>query len=163
MAQNQEMQLMFLLGEPPAKASAWQDFALALLTRAETSCSRSVQLPDDTVRGGFYGRTSPVSCRRTADGILEPSSGSWANAGMGSPTAFLTLNTSEHTGLSGLSLKDDGVCLLSDILETGDLPQRYYLSPKACAGVLRRAEKRRKDLPDLLRAALINVAENTDP
>ena len=163
MAQNREMQLMFLLEEPPARASAWRDFALALLTRAETSCSRSVHLLDYTVRGGSFGRTSPVSCRPTADGILESSLGSWGNAGMGSPTEFLTLNMSEHTGLSGLSLKDDGVSSLSDILETGVLPQRYYLSPKACAGILHRAERRRKDLPDLLRAALANVAEDADP
>jgi hypothetical protein len=42
---------------------------------------------------------------------------------------------------------DDAVSSLSDILETGDVPQRYFLSPKACSGILRRAEKRGKELP----------------
>ena len=43
---------------------------------------------------------------------------------------------------------------LSDVLETGPVPARYYLSPKACAGILRRAEKRGKKLPEALDAAL---------
>jgi hypothetical protein len=50
---------------------------------------------------------------------------------------------------------------LSEILEKGSIPERYYLSPKACAGILRRAEKRGKALPELLRAALESVATQT--
>ena len=42
---------------------------------------------------------------------------------------------------------------LSQILEV-NAPQKYYLSPKACRGILRRAEKRGKELPPLLKAAL---------
>ena len=53
---------------------------------------------------------------------------------------------------------DEGVCSLSEILETGPLPSRYYLSPKACRGILRRAEKRGKELPEALRLALLQVA-----
>jgi len=44
---------------------------------------------------------------------------------------------------------------LSDVLEaTRDVPPRFYLSAKACAGILRRAEKRGKGLPKALWAAL---------
>jgi hypothetical protein len=39
-------------------------------------------------------------------------------------------------------------------LETGELPQRYFLSATACQGILRRAEKRGKKLPDALYLAL---------
>jgi hypothetical protein len=46
---------------------------------------------------------------------------------------------------------------LSDILETGGVPQRYFLSAKACAGILRRAAKRGKQLPAILFAALRSV------
>jgi hypothetical protein len=46
------------------------------------------------------------------------------------------------------------VCSLSDILETGDVPQRFFLSAKACSGILRRAAKRGKSLPRSLAAAL---------
>jgi hypothetical protein len=47
------------------------------------------------------------------------------------------------------------VCSLSQVLETGEIPQRYFLSARACAGILRRAEKRGKELPPALRTALI--------
>jgi len=82
---------------------------------------------------------------------LVPSSGRWENSGMGGPTECLTLRTSEsHSGAV--------VSSLSDILETGDLPQRYYLSKRACAGLLARAKKREKILPARLKAALEAVA-----
>ena len=70
---------------------------------------------------------------------------------MGSPTEFLTLNTSEWPS-------DAAVCSLLDTLETGDVPQRFFLSAKACQGILRRAEKRGKELPPLLRQALESQA-----
>jgi hypothetical protein len=57
-----------------------------------------------------------------------------------------------------LSHSDGDVCSLSDILETGDVPLRFYLSQKACQGILRRAEKRGKALPTVLREALLAVA-----
>jgi hypothetical protein len=44
---------------------------------------------------------------------------------------------------------------LSDVLEASHrVPERYSLSQKACAGILRRAEKRGKKLPPMLEAAL---------
>lgn len=42
---------------------------------------------------------------------------------------------------------------LWQILEA-DAPEKYYLSAKACAGILRRAERRGKTLPKMLREAL---------
>ena len=47
---------------------------------------------------------------------------------------------------------------LSEILETHEVPTRYYLSPTACKGILRRAEKRGKALPEPLMRALVEVA-----
>src|SRR5690606_12480372 len=57
---------------------------------------------------------------------------------------------------------DAAVCSLSQVLETGSIPQRYFLSGTACAGILRRAEKRGKDLPAALHAALRSVAEKAE-
>jgi hypothetical protein len=51
------------------------------------------------------------------------------------------------------------VCSLSDTLETGDVPQRFYLSATACRGILRRAERRGKELPQSLAQALRSVAQ----
>lgn len=42
---------------------------------------------------------------------------------------------------------------LSQILENNP-DEKYYLSPRACQGILRRAEKRGKDLPPQLKEAL---------
>jgi hypothetical protein len=69
---------------------------------------------------------------------------------MGSHTAFLTLNTLEWHSAAA-------VCSLSDTLEIGDLPQRFFLSATACQGILRRAEKRGKVLPPMLEKALMSV------
>ena len=121
------------------------------MTRVATSPSSLLGLLADSAPYGWCGRTSPASCRSTADGRLEPSSGSWSNSGMGSPTEFWTLSLPEYPS--------DGVASsLSDILETGEVPQRFYLSDRACRGILRRAEKRGKELPEALRSALWAVA-----
>ena len=53
--------------------------------------------------------------------------------------------------------KDGSACSLSQILE--DNPSmKYSLSPRACLGILRRAEKRDKELPEMLERALRQVA-----
>lgn len=57
-----------------------------------------------------------------------------------------TLNTSE-------CLKDAVESSLSVILQDS-VPSKYYLTRKACLGILRRAEERKKDLPPQLELAL---------
>ena len=49
---------------------------------------------------------------------------------------------------------DAAVCLLSQVLEMDSIHPKYYLSSKACAGILRRAESRGKTLPEALEVAL---------
>lgn len=50
--------------------------------------------------------------------------------------------------------RDENVSLLSQILE--DFPHpKYFLSEKACLGILTRAERRGKELPPELKAALL--------
>jgi hypothetical protein len=56
--------------------------------------------------------------------------------------------------------KDASVCSLSAVLEMKNLPERFYLSAKACAGILRRAEKRGKELPPMLKEALIQATKS---
>ena len=140
-------QLTFLSEEPHANRSASQDCGRDWMIRVATSCSPSLQLLHDIGPDGWFGRTSPASCHLTEGGILEPSSRRWGKSGMGSPTEFWTLNTSEWPS-------DAAVCSLSDVLEIGDVPQRFFLSAKACQGILRRAERRGKKLPELLDRSL---------
>ncbi len=143
-----------------------------------TLCSPLDIFLRSTAPVGSYGRTSPAYCRATPDATLrafwdssqdkrssrpqtdgETAERSQAsNQPTTSPIACLTLNTREAPTIQGLSLNDGDVCSLSDILETGDVPQRYYLTARACQGILRRAEKRGKELPPMLKAALESVA-----
>ena len=51
---------------------------------------------------------------------------------------------------------------LSQILEDSPHP-KYSLSAKACQGIIRRAERRGKPLPDLLRQVLEKQAEEAPP
>ncbi|GAB4227723.1 MAG: hypothetical protein Kow0032_07140 [Methyloligellaceae bacterium] len=152
------MQLsIFSAGEHPAKVSASPGSEKAWMIRAATWPSSILPLLNAIVPAGLSGKMSPAFCHREKDGILAPSSGRWANSGMGSLTECWTLSSCEHADFEGRSPSDGAVCSLSAILETGAVPQRYYLTAKACAGILRRAAKRGKTLPPRLEAALMAV------
>jgi hypothetical protein len=58
----------------------------------------------------------------------------------------LTLNFGEYP-------REENVSTLSQILQVG-VPEKYYLSQKACLGILRRASVRGKKLPTVLQKAL---------
>jgi len=145
-----------------ASRSASQDSAKVCTTHAADSCSPTLRSLNVCGLDGLSGKMSPVSCQAEEDGTLVPSSGRWGNWGMGGPTECWTLNGAEHNGIHAPSRSDGDVCSLSDVLETGPLPQRFSLSAKACAGILRRAERRGKQLPPMLQAALEQVVGGTE-
>ena len=70
-----------------------------------------------------------------------------------SPGGPLTPNTSEWPN-------DAAVCSLWQVLEPS-APKRFFLSSTACAGILRRAANRGKELPPMLQRALEQVATGT--
>ena len=57
----------------------------------------------------------------------------------------------------GVSPKEEIASSLSQILED-TVPEKYYLSPTACGGIIRRSEKRGKELPAILKQALLMQA-----
>ena len=65
------------------------------------------------------------------------------------PGESMTLNFGEFPS-------DERESTLSQILDL-QAPEKYSLSRTACAGILRRAEKRGKMLPDMLKDALMEV------
>jgi hypothetical protein len=145
-------QSMFSWAEPPVSPSPSPDSDVDWMTTVATWPLSFFDLLAAHAPAGWCGRMCPESCRRAEDGTLEPSSGAWKNSGMGGPTESWTLNTSEYPSAGVASS-------LSDILETGDVPQRYFLSATACRGILRRAAKRCRELPLQLRRALEVRAE----
>jgi hypothetical protein len=95
----------------------------------------------------------PVCCLPTADEISHESYGTWETAGISEPGGCWTRSTSEFpSAADGYS-----ACSLRDVLESDTLP-KYSLSPRACRGILRRAEKRGRTLPAPLEEALRGVA-----
>lgn len=142
----------------PARPSASLESASAWTIRAATSRLSSWRWLDAFAPVGWSGRMWPVFCRMTGDGRWAPSSGSWGNSGMGGPTGCLTLSMSEWACSDGLCPSDGVVCSLSDVLETRPVPRRYYLTARACAGILRRAARRGKGLPAFLHSALMAIA-----
>jgi hypothetical protein len=82
-------------------------------------------------------------CLKIIDGLKV----GWCNAkGLKSHGGYWMHNTGECPN-------EEKESFLSQILE--DTPQeKYYLSAKACQGILRRAEKRGKQLPQELKEAL---------
>ena len=107
---------------------------------------------------GLSGRMSLVRFRA---GLTDSSTSTFLserlqNAGMVSHGGFLTLSMSEASHSPSQSRRGGVVCSLSDVLETEHVPGKYYLTAKACKGILRRAEQRREELPDALKSALIS-------
>ena len=100
------------------------------------------------------GKTSQDVCHPMEDGTLAPSRGRWLNSGIHSDGVCLTHNTSE-------SPKDDVESFLLDVLQDSQsISDRYCLSQKAAEGILRRAEKRGKTLPETLETALRSLISN---
>jgi hypothetical protein len=139
-----------------AKISAWRDAVRDWLESGADSGTNSIVSLMNLLPVGFASNKFLVCYPLTGDEILPSSFEGWGNAGMGGPSACLTLKISEsHSAAVAF--------LLSDVLE-GSAHQKYYLSPKACSGILRRAQKRGRELPEELYLALLAVAKReTEP
>lgn len=123
------------------------------------------------VPDGSSGKTCPARSAATRGEILLSWLARWQDANSLSPQMagdrkawrWVTADLSNGPSLTrnGSEWRRGGVaCSLSSILETGPIDPRYYLSPKACAGILRRAEKRGKELPAPLAHALQAVVDS---
>ena len=126
----------------------------------------------------WFGKMCQAHCPQTTEKILEPSLSKPPESQTITPL-FLDCRTGSHgltpeplwetDGLSlgaytthsfGASPRDARDSALSQILEDRPHP-RYYLSARACQGVLNRAQKRGKDLPPILKEALERQARHT--
>lgn len=145
-------QLTLWSEEAPARVSASPEEERAW--KESLLCASSIgELYATFARRGFSGRTSPEYFPPETT-LSDSFSGKWKNSGMAWHGERLTLSSSEWPS-------DAAVCSLSDTLETGGVPQRYSLTPKACAGILSRAERRGKSLPEPLASVLQAVASSS--
>lgn len=136
---------------------------------AETCHLSSAVLQMSSLQNGSSGKTSPASCPPTT----THSDAFWldlpaklcrsSRQGDGGRTLVMCL---DHRGISrGDALmpntsvwpNDASGCSLLRVLETGPIPDKYFLSAKACWGIIRRAAKRKRILPTALLDALVSV------
>ena len=108
-------------------------------------------------------RTSKQSCRQSsASRTIQPQFLSLRKENGRVPdVSWATLTPSLGERLmpnTGECPREESESTLSQILEAAP-HQKYYLSEKACLGILRRAEKRGKELPEILKKALIKQAQ----
>ena len=87
-------------------------------------------------------------CKIKNTNISVPKPEKWTKAGNIMGDDFST----------GVYPREECVSTLSQILQA-DVPQKYYLSQKACLGILRRASERGKKLPKVLETALKKQAQ----
>lgn len=142
-------QLIFSAEDSPAKTSPLPDDGQDSQAPDRPSSSSSHESLTLFGQPGSSLRMFPDYFPPTVDGISPSFTRRWPTSGMGWPGESWTLDTSE--------CPNDAVeSSLSDILEP-EVPSRFFLSSKAAAGILRRAEKRGRLLPAHLRAALEQV------
>jgi len=169
---------MFSSEGPPAKIIRSRDSVLEWLAAEVRLPLHLLKLLRDTAPDLLSGKMSAAFSQATSD---EPLRDFWAisaarqsQSPMGGGVmpellrASQTLTAShivcsihsmpEWTATLAPFPSDGSVCSLSDILETGDHLRRLSLIPKACAGILRRAERQGKVIPEPLRSALGAVA-----
>ena len=124
----------------------------------------------------WSGRTSQGHSAATTERTLPQSSKKRSGSSSRKPPLFLCLK--KDGPQADASWETDGALLgvylmqsfgecpkhgvesrLSQILEDNPHP-KYYLSAKACRGILNRAARRGKDLPEALKAALLSQSES---
>ena len=127
----------------------------------------------------WCGKTSPELSAQTEEKISERCCTKRSKLPAITPPLFLCLETSGQKADASLTWTENGALLgefsmrsfgeypnvvaeshLSQILEDNPHP-KYSLSVKACQGILRRAERRGKELPPILKNALEQQAFGT--
>lgn len=133
------------------KDSVSQDYAKGSMMSDLVLLSRMSDYLTKFIQRGSCLRMYLDCCRATEGKTSKHSSVPLLNAGIIAHGKCLTACTMEYR-------RGGAASSLSDILETGNVQQKYFLSPKACRGILRRAKARGKDIPKALKKALETVA-----
>ena len=152
------MQMLFpqMSGRPDfhAKMSHWRELAKGQGLRGRDLDCFTILL-DSLARHApelLSSKMFTVSCTRTAGETSEPLFKLWPNSGILSDGVCLTARTSESPNHASAST-------LWDVIETGKVPEKYFLSPSAARGMLRRAKKMGRNLFPPLKRSLEILAD----
>ena len=127
---------------------------LSLFTKTSQGCSRRRTTHSDASSERCVGAMKPLR--------LKVESGLKQAFSVEKPDEWVIESSMPNT-LAWLNVDGESFSLpclvnLSTVLENEPVHQKYSLSQKACQGILRRAERRGKALPEPLREALQAVA-----
>ena len=136
-------------------------FFQAIRIIKEMRCATNGKYPRfavwENVAGAFSSNSGEDSARSKTQVYLFLNLGSGRNQ-----ERLWVMVTPSHTEPSirsiGVYPREECVSTLSQILQV-NVPEKYYLSPRACLGILRRASERGKELPEVLRIALEQQAQ----
>ncbi len=120
----------------------------------QDSFLRLLALLESVVLESLSSKTSTAFSLATEDETLPSYSKRWTNSGMVWRGACLTVNTSE-------SPSHDVGSTLSEYIKTPDAPLKYFLSPNAARGILRRADRMGRNLIPSFRQSLEILALGT--
>ena len=99
-------------------------------------------------------------CQIKDDWVAVPRSRKWESAGeiMGDDysVAWRVLDAQYW----GVPQRRKRIFLVADLADRGGGQEKYYLSAKACLGILKRAKSRNKKLPELLETALMMQSQS---
>jgi hypothetical protein len=140
----------------PAKTSALLAKGLVLLAKEAGYSGTLQELWTKRKANTSSSKTSLVCYPVTKEEILESSSERWPTSGILLGGACLMLNTLEYPSAGAVSSS------LADVLLEKALP-KYFLSPTACEGIIRRANRRGKTLPPALQEALVKQVSQSTP
>jgi hypothetical protein len=169
MERNGVEELTLWQEDHPAKTSQWLEIVAAWMVSGADCSGINAESLMKQVQAGSSGKTLPALYPATKELISLPCCGGSQEHSLSCPMGNVGANQGSLSGRNGpqfggcLTLNgsewpsDAVVSTLSQALENS-VDQKYFLSPKACAGILRRAGKRGKKLPELLEAALVAVA-----
>ena len=138
----------------PARTYQWQASGPVLgASVAASGLSSSASCPS-CGHDGRSLRMSPDSYPLTKDATSPSSSTVWKTSGTASGGRYWTRKTSESRNAAA-------ACSLSQVLQD-EASSKFYLSAKAAAGILRRAQRRERELPTHLKAALLALLEESE-
>lgn len=141
-------------GDSPARTSAWPASGPVLTALVAASGLSSSGCCPSCGHDGRSLRMSPDFYPATEDATLASFSAGWMTSGSQSHGRYWTRSTSESRNAAA-------ACSLSQVLQD-EVSSKFYLSAKAAAGILRRAERRGKSLPAHLERALRTLSGDTE-
>ena len=137
-----------------ARTSHWREWGRALgfegasLDSFMSLCASF----EDAAQEPLSSKTCTAFSLATEDETSQSYSRRWTNSGMVSRGVCLTAKTSESPSNA------DGSTLLPSI-DAGEIPEKYFLSPNAAIGILRRVDQMGRNLPPSFRQSLEILAK----